>query len=533
MLGTVETGAGRVRGAERNGVWAFSGIPYAASTAGTRRWRPPQAAEPWAGVRVCDRFGPVAPQPPRIPGMSIGGEPDESSEDCLSLTVWTPSPDGGRRPVMVWVHGGGFTSGSGAGDLYRGGMLAREGDVVVVTLNYRLGALGFLAHPALADPGEPWVGGDGWSGYGNWGIADQVAALAWVRQNIAGFGGDPGNVTIFGESAGGMSVASLLAIPAARGLFRRAVVQSGPPYWHTPELAAERAERLAGLLGVPMTRGALATVPADRLVRAVGQLGESVRIGDDGLPLALLPVVDGGLMLQSPDQAVASGSAADVDLMIGTNRDEAAFFAAALSEGHGLDESGLVRWVSAGEPDPSGALGLIAAYREARATRGEPVTPTDLWVSIATDLIFRFPSIRLADTHAAAAHPGVGTFTYLFTWETPAFGGRLGSCHALEIPFVFGTVVQPSVQLFAGGGDDALTLSSGMRAAWLAFARWGEPSNERSGPWPAWDPGRRPTMVFGPWPGSDGWWRPVERPRDRELEVLRGVAGLPTGVSRP
>jgi para-nitrobenzyl esterase len=268
MDGVIEVQGGRIRGVRRRDLWSFSGVPYAASPAGPGRWRPPAPPEPWTGVLECDHFTPIAPQSPGLVEMSLGGEPEEHSEDCLSLNVWTPGLDGSRRPVMVWVHGGSFVSGSGAGSLYRGGTLAADGDVVVVTINYRLGLLGFLAHPALEDEGQSWLGGAPWSGFGNWGLADQVAALRWVHDHIAAFGGDPGNVTLFGESAGGMSVSALLAVPAARGLFHRAIVESGPPYSYTAEEAAGRAEAVAAHLGVPLTRAALERVPADALVRA-------------------------------------------------------------------------------------------------------------------------------------------------------------------------------------------------------------------------------------------------------------------------
>ena len=274
MHGVVEVRGGRVRGVERDGIWTFSGVPYAASPAGERRWRPPAPPEPWAGIRDCDRFGPVAPQAMGFmdQALSGGGSPPESDEDCLNLNVWTPGLDGGRRPVMVWVHGGSFMTGTGSSGLYRGGHLARTEDVVVVTINYRLGLLGFLAHPALDDPGQTWLDGREWTGSGNWGLADQVAALVWVRDHIATFGGDPGNVTLFGESAGGMSVSALLAVPAAAGLFHRAVVESGPPYTCALEVATERAERLAAHLGVPCTRASLAGVPAEQLVAAGTEL---------------------------------------------------------------------------------------------------------------------------------------------------------------------------------------------------------------------------------------------------------------------
>ena len=550
MDGIVEVGGGRVRGSERNGVWSFSGIPYAVPPVGPLRWQPPVEARPWTGTKECHAFGPIAPQTPPIPGMSVGGAPDEQSEDCLTLNVWTRKLGGEPRPVMVWIHGGGFNSGTGAGDLYRGGTLAREGDVVVVTINYRLGALGFLAHPALQPTPSAWAGGEQWLGSGNWGIADQIAALVWVRDNIAGFGGDPGNVTIFGESAGGMSVSTLLGVSAARGLFHRAIVQSGPPFTHTADEAAARAELLAEKLGVPLTRRALEQVPASELVRVAQEIGQSLVLGDGGLPLVFLPTVDGGLLSRAPEVEVADGASAHVPVMIGTNRDEAAFFAVALPAVHALDQPGLQRWVQRIMPFES-AEAVIEGYRRARAARGEGSEPRDLWVAIATDSVFRGPSVLLADSHALAGSNGpfgvggsdgplgvggsdgplgseagvAGTYLYLFTWETPAFGGLLGSCHALEIPFAFGTVTNPVIQQFAGGGDDALRLSEGMRQAWISFAWTGSPSGDLIGEWPRWDPIRRPTMVFGPWPGRDGMWHALDAPRDEELLSL--LSALP------
>jgi para-nitrobenzyl esterase len=461
--------------------------------------------------------------------MSVGGAPEEQSEDCLTLNIWSSGLGGQPRPVMVWIHGGGFNSGTGAGDLYRGGTLAREGNVIVVTINYRLGALGFLAHPALQPASSAWAGGEEWLGSGNWGVADQIAALVWVRDNIAAFGGDPGNVTIFGESAGGMSVSALLGVTAARGLFHRAIVESGPPFTHTAEEAAGRAEDLAEKLGVPMTRHALEHVQASELVRAAQEVGQTLAMGEGGLPLVFLPTLDGGLLTRSPEAAVADGASADVPLLIGTNRDEAAFFALGLPAVNGLDQAGLRRWVQRIVPSSESAEGLIEGYRSARAARGEGTEPRDLWVAIATDSVFRGPSVLLADSHALAGSvgvavespvPGPGTYVYLFTWETPAFGGLLGSAHALEIPFVFGTVINPIVQQFSGGGDDALRLSEGMRQAWISFAWTGSPSADLIGEWPVWDPIRRPTMVFGPWPGTEGMWRAVDAPRDEELLSL-------------
>ena len=548
MDGVVEVQSGRVRGVERHGVWSFSGIPYAASPAGLRRWRPPAPPTPWTGIRECDQFAPIAPQAQGLVELSLGGEPDQQAEDCLNLNVWTPGADGAHRPVMVWMHGGSFVSGSGAGSLYRGGTLARDGDVVVVTLNYRLGFLGFLAHPALDDPDQTWLDGRPWSGFGNWGLADQVTALVWVRDNIAEFGGDPGNVTLFGESAGGMSVSALLGVPAARGLFHRAIVESGPPYAYSADQASSRAEQLATHLRVPCTREAFERVPAEDLVRAATELAQ-VSANNDDSGLLLMPVVDGGLLARFPDERSSSGSAADVPLMIGTTRDESAFFVVGNPKLSSLDEDGLAHWLRRLSPDRAAVGELIATVREARASRGESVAPRDLWTAIATEYVFRVPTIRFADHHAAAAGPGVGTYCYLFTWESPAFGGVLGSCHALEVPCVFGTVHNPGVQAFSGGGDDALALSAAMREAWTTFARDGVPAGGGvstgsggvstgsggvgdalgtgdaggGGAWSNWDADRRPTMVFGPWPGRDVIAGEVEQPRNEELEAVASV----------
>ena len=541
MDGVVEVHGGRVRGVERNGTWSFSGIPYAASPAGRRRWRPPAPVEPWSGIRECDRFGPVAHQTPMEVEAFMGGEPEAASEDCLSLNIWTPGMDGGHRPVMVWVHGGSFVSGSGSGGMYRGGRLAREGGVVVVTINYRLGLLGFLAHPVLEEPDQTWLDGEQWSGFGNWGLADQIAALRWVRDNIAAFGGDPGKVTFFGESAGGMSVSALLGAPAAKGLFHRAVVQSGPPYTHSVEAASSHAEKVAAHLGVALTRAALEEVPAEELVRALDELGQQGEVDDSGLPV--MPVIDGGLLDRTPEEAVASGSASQVPLLIGTTRDEFSLWTVGSPKLSSLDEDGLRRRMRRVTPDAVAADAVIATVREARAGRGEPVAPCDLWTAIATEYVFRVPTIRFADAHARAAGPGVGTYCYLFTWESPALEGRLGSCHALEIPFVFGSVLNPMVQTFSGGGDDAVALSAAMRAAWVDFARSGTPEGRGGdggdgaapggplgdgaapgGTWSNWDPARRPTTVLGPCPGRNGLSNQVERPRNEELDAVAAAA---------
>ncbi len=503
MDGVVEVRGGRVRGVERSGLWVYSGIPYARAPVGPLRWRPPQPPEPWTGIRPADEFGPIAPQSPPVAGLTIPGDPTEHSEDCLSLNVWTPGLDDGRRPVMVWTHGGGFTSGSGSFLLYRGGELARHGNVVVVTFNYRLGALGFLGHPAAVEGStEP-------DEVGNWGLMDQVAALGWVRDCIGAFGGDPGNVTVFGESAGAMSVSTLLALPAARGLFHRAAVESGPAYTQTLERARHRGDELAKELGIgELTRRVLEDVPADDLVAATQRMQNQPP--DPGqLPLPFLPVVDGAYLPRHPLEAVAEGAGAPVPLLIGTTRDVLSLFALGVRRLADLDDEGLDRWMRRAAPGAD-VDRLITTYRDVRAARGESVRPRDLWVAMGSDLVFRWPSLKTA---AAQRKHQSNTFVYLFTWETPAFGGELGSCHALEIPFVFGALHRPLIAAFAGGGREAEDLSARMHHAWLAFAHTGDPSHDGIGRWPAWDDERRATMLFGPDGGV------VDRPRDQELSA--------------
>ncbi len=509
MNGVVTVGGGRVGGVWREDHWSFSGIPYARAPEGPLRWRPPQPPLPWKGVRDASSFGPIAPQIVAAGGIASPSDPDAGdvrSEDCLTLNIWTgeipenPTTTSGRgRPVMVWIHGGGFTSGSGSVLLYRGDHLVRNGDVVVVTVNYRLGALGFLAHRALDDP-------DGYMG--NWGLHDQIAALRWVRDHIAQFGGDPGNVTLFGESAGGFSVAALLGAPSSSGLFHRAIVQSGGVHVHSVDEGERVADRLAAALGVAAcTREAFEAIPFADLLTATEEIAQ--RRPDPGLiPLPFLPVVDGAFFPLHPLEAVGQGAAAGIDLLVGTNRDELALFGLGRPELSALDDESLFRWLDNAAPDvPSAAL--IGQYRTVRQARSETVDPRSLMIALGSDGVFRWPSLQLAASQAAQ---GAGTFVYLFEWESPAFGGVLGSCHALELPFVFGVVDIPAVQMFTGAGPEVEQLSTHMQQAWLSFARTGSPTRTELD-WPQWEPGMRATMVFGHQVGA------VDGPRNAELSV--------------
>jgi para-nitrobenzyl esterase len=492
----VETRWGRVEGVERAGVLQFLGVPYAAAPVGVRRWAAPEPPDPWTGVRPATAFGPVAPQAPSpvsslfgIAELGMPGGP-EISEDCLHLNVYTPSADGGRRPVMVWIHGGAFTGGSNRSAWYAGSSFARQG-VVVVVINYRVGALGFLR---LGDR-EPVSA--------NRGLLDQVAALEWVRDNIDAFGGDPARVTVFGESAGAMSIGTLLGVPAAAGLFQGAILQSGAAAtFGSLERASEVTDRLAAMLGGV---DALRAADRERLVTAQGEL--VLELGREGKGLPFMPVVDGTVLPEPPALAVAAGGAR-VRLMAGTNRDEMTLFLALATGGGQLSEEGAVRRL---DQTTSGAgRALYDAYR---TLLGGDVRPAQVWVAAETDRTFRAPAIQLA-TEQARHTPQV--WMYLFTWLSPALGGSLGACHALEIPFAWNSLIPESAG-FTGAGPEAEALAREMHAAWVAFATSGDPG------WEPYEEGRRATRVFGPGGGT------VDDPMQARREVWRTAppAGLP------
>jgi para-nitrobenzyl esterase len=472
LLEVAESANGRVSGTVRPGHIAFLGIPYATA----KRFAPPAPAQSWSGVKEATKIGFAAPQTTHvIAGFAASGP---QNEDCLNLNVFTPACDGRKRPVMVWIHGGGFTHGAGYEQLYDGGPLAVRGNVVVVTINYRLGALGLLRLPEIG-------------AYGNQGLLDQVMALCWVRDNILAFGGDPAQVTIFGESAGSASVGCLATMPPARGLFSRAIQQSGIGRAATADLADRVADALLERLGLERSRaGELMTIAREKIVQAQSSIGgglfNELRFG---------PVVDAATLPATPAKAIAEGAAKDVDIVIGTNRDEVKLFAAAMRR-EPIDDAALVKDLrailpKAGEGE---ARDLIEVYRASRRVRQLPADNLDILDAIGSDVRFRINSLRWARDQRAA---GGRAWAYLFTHASPARRGALGSCHALEMPFVFGTLHAPTQDKFAGTGPDVQRLSREMMDSWLSFAGNGDPAHPSIAPWPQYEGKARPTMVFG------------------------------------
>ena len=514
----VRVTAGELIGRDEAGLSVFRGVPYAQPPLGELRFAPPQAAEPWSGTRDAFEFGPVSVQalnPHMQQTLAMGPEP--VSEDCLTLNVWTPGLDDGRRPVLFFIHGGGLTLGAGSQPVYDGGSLARRGDVVVVTMNYRLGILGFLYLAEIAG------GGDACS---NFGLADQVAALRWVRDEIASFGGDPDNVTIFGESAGGWAVAALLGTPSASGLFHRAVAMSGATQG---VIGVEQAQAAAGEIvrefGVAeASMAALRAEPAKRFLEVQQALDQRLRKvrGDPaagaGSPLAfsLRPVVGGNLLPRHPLEAVLGGSAAGIPVMAGTTGEEKR---SQLARNPGLREMTSEQAIAAiarqdkelADPE-QWARTTFGVIREALEARGARATPADVAVTAETE------GFRLAAEHLLEAHAAHGpAFAYRFDWQSPRDGGAWGACHALDVPFVFGTRDLPQTAVWAGTGPEADAFEALIQDTYLNFARTGDPSGGALAEWPQFDARSRRTMLL------DRECRVVERPRPEERAAMESV----------
>ena len=474
-----DTSTGKVRGVVVDGTRVFKGIPYGASTAGKNRFMPPIKPAAWSGTRDALAFGPTAPQAGDNSGTTAAGSPPRQSEDCLVLNVFTPAAGGQKRPVMVWLHGGGFSSGSGSGRLLDGSSLARTHDVVVVTLNHRLNVFGYTH---LGDA----MGSD-FARASSVGLRDIVAARQWVRDNITKFGGDPNLVTIFDQSGGGRKVATLMAMPDAKGLFHRAVIESGAVLrLTTREEAVKQSDLLLAELG--LTRGQareLQSVPMERLLAANGAVQKQIAPREPGMT-PNSPMVDGKVIPGHPWDPHGPALSAHIPLLIGYARTEETLYDRPTPETLALDEAGLrARAEKRLGGDPAR---VIETFRKAHPD----ATPWDLWILIATDhprgTYSRELAKRKADQH------GAPVFAYRYDWETPEGGGHMRSPHTIEIPFVFNNIKIAGPRISAM--PEAYALAEKTSAAWAAFARTGDPNTPKLPKWPAYSATSRDTMLF-------------------------------------
>jgi para-nitrobenzyl esterase len=461
-----------------NGVAAFHGVPYAAPPVGELRFAPAAPVHPWIGQLDATRHGPIAPQlqaPLRV-GVEENNSPQD--EDCLTLTIRTPAADAKGRPVLVWLHGGAWVVGSGSDARYDGTRLAREGDLVVVGVNYRLGVLGWLHRPGIVSAQA--------------GISDMIAALAWVRDHIAGFGGDPANVTIMGQSAGAGSIGRLLMLPEARGLFRRVIIQSGGfgRGFFTPAVAAERGDQLLRLLDIdPQGGDALARLRAVEVPRILQAQGRFARANarfawntPPFMPVAPSAMTQADLLAGIADGVCSGGEFGGKDVLIGATADEMhAFYAADPTMENPPGDAVVARF---------GGEAILARYR----ARRPGATAMDLLADLGTDETYLQPTMRLAEAVTAR---GGNAYAYYFDWASPT--SRFRSCHTIELPFVFGTLdIYREAPMLAGGDQKQMAdLSTAMRRAWIAFVRDGTPEHDALPSWPRYDAATRPAMRFG------------------------------------
>ncbi len=486
------TESGVVRGESETGILVFRGISYAAAPTGERRFMPPSPMPRWAGIRDARDFMPACPQ-------VVERDPTENnnsvmSEDCLGLNVWTPGTNSAHRPVMVFIHGGAFIEGSARNSWYDGAALARRGDVVIVTLQYRLGALGFLELGRL--------GGEKYAASGNLGILDQVAALQWVHKNIAHFGGDPANVTVFGESVGATSAAILMTMPSARGLFHKAILESnsGTRVGHDLEQAAQMAQaymRAAGAASV----ADLYRLKWQDLRDAQERYFESA-FGDSTFG----PTWDGVVIGEPPMKAIQSGAAAKIPVLLGTNLDEVRYWTEIEELPLQLkSRSTLSEQVAAFAG--SQAEQIVATYVRLNPDYGAAV------LQLETDALWRMMAIRTAEA-LCERQP---VYMYLFTYRSTARHANYGAAHAMELPFVFGGIDALDAIAFTGRAPSRRPLMDHIQAAWLRFARTGKPDEPGTTSWPRYDLADRTTMELGP------AVRVVHDPYAEQRKVWNGV----------
>jgi para-nitrobenzyl esterase len=493
----VETEHGRVCGYVFKGISVFLGLPYGAPTGGANRFLPPQPPASWVGILAAVNYGETAPQA-RGP-LAEGGRPGNRpaiGEDCLRLNVWTPAADTGRRPVMVWLHGGGFEAGTGSSVLYDGVNLCRRGDVVAVSINHRLNLFGHCHLAAIA--------GADFAGSANAGFLDIVAALNWVQTNIARFGGDPGNVTIYGQSGGGRKVSIAMASPAASGLFRRGIVQSGSHLRLLTEAqAVELTERLLAELGIaPAEARTLQSLGMEQLLRANRELGkQSAR--------RFAPTIDRSVFDTHPWDPQAPAISADLPMLIGTCRTELSNqLGTADPETFSVDEAGLAEKLKAFLPEAD-IDEVIAVFR-----RSSPAaTPPELLFKIVTARGYWRDSVL--QTERKALQGAAPVWSYRLMWRTPVEGGRRITPHSLDLPFVFDNVGKAPAMV-GSASDETAALARSMSESWLAFARTGDPNNPAIPEWRPYDLEQREVMLFD-FPA----WTAKDPHRDERLAMER------------
>jgi para-nitrobenzyl esterase len=505
-------------------VAAFLGVPFGAPPVGPRRFRAPEPAAPWDGVLVADRSGPApmqakdGPFTGAVPGLGV----TDVSEDCLTVNVWTPAADGARRPVLVWVYGGAFVIGGNSVPTYDGARLAAEQDVVVVALNYRVGAFGFL------DLRE--FGGEAIGATTNNGLRDLLLGLTWVRDHVAAFGGDPSRITAFGESAGAGSLLHVLGAPRAEGMLHRAILQSpGVDFTQNAAIGASVAGRVLERAGVS-TAAQLAALPAEAILAAQSAVAMQMMLEVGSM--VFHPVIDGEIVPATPSVAVANGAAADVDLLIGTTVDEMRLFPDVRADT--LGSADMAGWLTQGlrtrlaaEPGEGVAAALLAHYERRHAGTSRS-SGSDIWAAVQTDGLMRLPIERIA---AAQSGHRPATFAYQLAYQPHHASRDVGAFHAIDLPFVFDSFDAASAGdtwgEFLGIDDAGRALGRTMRTAWAAFAATGDPAVDGASPWPRYDTERRPTMIFDvvsaavddPMAAERGWWDGLWHPDCRPAAV--------------
>jgi len=491
-----ETRFGRVRGRRINGVNVFKGIPYGAPTSGRNRFMPPQDPAPWPEYREAFDYGPAAPQSDPATGRQQDGN---ESEDCLVLNVWTRGiNDGGKRPVMFWLHGGGFRSLSGSSSLYDGTNLALRGDVVTVTINHRLNMLGFTSFGELDED---------FASSGTVGMQDIVHALKWVRDNIEHFGGDPNRVMIFGESGGGRKVATMLGIPAAKGLFHAAMIQSGATLRLPEQQQATRlAENVLDTLGIAHNNvRAIQQVPLDRLMAAYHAVGAGASEVGGG---SFAPTMEGDVIPQHPFWPEASPVNPDVPVIVGANRTEMTYFSP--PDTFNLNASQLRNRVAniVGENQ---ADAVIDVYRQANPG----ASASEIYFLIASDRSYVMPSITIAERRAALG--GAPCYLYYLCWESPVDNGRFLSPHTLDIPLVFDNV---NASRLTANNSEAAALANKVSDTIIHFARTGNPNAGTLPEWTPYEGSNRATMVL------NNTSQVVNDPIENQREVMQPILQL-------